>query len=297
MFYRWPLIGNMLSFLKAFTSQDPDSFINNLVHRTHLFWKPSIIVTGPELCKKVLTDDEKFMTGYPSTVDKLVGKKSLNGVSDSENRQLRRLITTPINGHEALSMYIGYIEDIFISSLQEWVNNNNSPIEFLNEFKKISFNVITKIFMGSTDFMSESMTKYYTDMFRGLFAVDINIAGFTFHRALKASKILVNLIKAQVNERRARKTDDPNTKKGMIDLLFEAKDDDGGKLEDEHIVNLLLAFLLAGHESTAHAAMWLTIYLYDHPEMLQKAKEEQEEIIKRRAPSSQKRLTLNELDR
>ncbi|XVF51936.1 hypothetical protein PTKIN_Ptkin04bG0224000 [Pterospermum kingtungense] len=139
---------------------------------------------------------------------------------------------------------------------------------------------------------------------------------------------MVNLIKAHVDERRARKTDEPNTKKGMIDLLLEAEDEDGEKLEDEcntltraqpgpgsvvspeplirvttdltnhhksfsacvvfirthpgghanisvsfqfyrmslrawcyneHIANLLLTFLPAGHESTADAAMWLII--------------------------------------
>ncbi|KAK8571797.1 hypothetical protein V6N13_047438 [Hibiscus sabdariffa] len=80
----------------------------------------------------------------------------------------------------------------------------------------------------------------------------------------------------------------------MIDLLLEAKDEDGEELEKELIVNLLLGFLLAGHETTAHVASWLTIYLHDHPEILRKAKEEQEEIVKRR-PSSQKGLTLNEI--
>ncbi|XVF51935.1 hypothetical protein PTKIN_Ptkin04bG0223900 [Pterospermum kingtungense] len=297
----WPFIGNTLSFLITFRSQDPDSFVNNLVHRygetkiyrTSLFWNPSIIVTSPELCKKVLTDDERFVFGYPSSLIKLTGSKSLHGVSNSEHKRLRRLITAPITGTETLSMYIGYIEDIVISSLQDWANNN-SPVEFLNEFKKISFKVITKIFMGSDDFMSESMAKYFTDLVQGFAALEINVPGFAFHRALKARKILVNLIKGHVDERRARKTDEPNTKKGMIDLLLEVEDEDGEKLDDEHIVNLLLSFLFAGHETTAVAAMWLTIYLHDHPEMLQKAKEEQEEIIKRR-PSSQKGLTLNEI--
>ncbi|KAK8548524.1 hypothetical protein V6N12_061436 [Hibiscus sabdariffa] len=69
---------------------------------------------------------------------------------------------------------------------------------------------------------------------------------------------------------------------------------DGENLEDEQIVNILLGFLLAGHETTAHAALWLTIYLHDHPEILQRVKEEQEEIVKTR-PQSQKGLTLNEI--
>ncbi|XVF41648.1 hypothetical protein PTKIN_Ptkin01aG0297000 [Pterospermum kingtungense] len=270
-----------------------DRYGETKIYRTHLFWNPSIIICSPELCRKVLTDDEQFVFGYPLSLMKLAGSKSLHGVSNSEHKRLRRLITAPVTGTEALSIYIGYIEDIVISSLQEWANKD-SPIEFLNELKRISFKVIMKIFMGSADFMSESMTKYFTDLFQGFVALEINIPGFAFHRALKARQILVNLIKAHVHGRRARKNDEPNTKKGMIDLLLEVKGDDGEKLEDEHIVNLLLSFLFAGHETTAVAAMWLTIYPHDHPETLQKAKEEQEEIIKRR-PSSQKDLTLHEI--
>lgn len=60
--------------------------------------------------------------------------------------------------------------------------------------------------------------------------------------------------------------------RGMIDLLIEAEDENGKKLADENIIDLLIINLLAGHESSAHASMWAALYLYQHPEMLQKAK-------------------------
>ncbi|XP_012477976.1 ent-kaurenoic acid oxidase 2-like [Gossypium raimondii] len=110
----WPFIGNMWSFFKASNSQDPDSFIDNLVkrygrtsiYRTHLFGSPSVIVCSQELCRKVLTDDEHFSYGYPSSAIQLGGKKSLYGISNSEHRRLRRLRADPINGHQALALYI-----------------------------------------------------------------------------------------------------------------------------------------------------------------------------------------------
>ncbi|XP_039071006.1 beta-amyrin 11-oxidase-like [Hibiscus syriacus] len=298
----WPFIGNMISFFRAFRSRDPDSFINNLVHRygrtgiykTSLFGNPSVIVCSPELSRKILTDDERFEAGYPSSLMKLFGRKSFLGITKSEHRRLRKLLAAPINGHEALSMYIRCIEDIMISSLEEWANNT-SPIEYVTEWKKISFRVITKLFTGSADFMSESMIEQYGLVFRGAFSLlPVDVPGFLFHRALKARKILVNGIQSHLDERRYRNGDDPNIEKAMIDLLLEAKDNDGEKLEDELIINILLGFLLAGHETTAQVAVWLTIYLHDHPEILQAVKEEQEEIVKRR-PSSQKGLTLNEI--
>ncbi|KAK8623614.1 hypothetical protein V6N13_064981 [Hibiscus sabdariffa] len=329
----WPFIGNMISFVRAFRSQDPDSFTNNLVHRscllslvfllskygfpltatltalvnfidryghtgiykTSLFGNPSIIVCSPDLCREVLMDGERFEYGYPSSLNKLFGeRRSLHDVSNSEHRHLRRLLSLPINGHEALSNQIGYIEDIVVSSLEDWVHIN-SEIELLTELKTINFKVMTRILMGSADSISESMTKDYTRLFQGLMSpLPIDVPGFTYHRALEARKILVNALQAHLDERRCKNNDDPNIKTGVIDILLEAKDEDGEKLDNELIVNVILAFLLAGHETTAHAATRLTAYLHDHPEILQRVREEQVEIVTRRS-SSQKGLTLNEI--
>ncbi|PNY08466.1 ent-kaurenoic acid oxidase 1-like protein [Trifolium pratense] len=80
----------------------------------------------------------------------------------------------------------------------------------------------------------------------------------------------------------------------MMDLLMEVKDEEGNMLEDEDIIDLLLVFLLAGHESSAHGILWTIIYLLDHPHVLQKAKKEQEEIMEIR-PSTQKGLNIKEI--
>lgn len=53
---------------------------------------------------------------------------------------------------------------------------------------------------------------------------------------------------------------------------MEVKDEEGRMLEDEDIIDLLLVFLLAGHESSAHGILWTIIYLIDHPHVFQRAK-------------------------
>ncbi|KAK8639998.1 hypothetical protein V6N13_138364 [Hibiscus sabdariffa] len=215
------------------------------------------------------------------------------GVPNSEHRHLRRLTTDPINGHRALALYVRYIEVIVIPSLEELAAMNR-PIKFFNEMKRIGFKVIAQVFLGSTkDSVLSSMVKYYTELFPGVLFLPFNIPGFAFHRALKARKKLVKMIQDELDERRAT-TSVEDRKKGMVDLLMEVEGDKGEKLEDEHIIDLLLLILFAGHETTAHTIMWALIYLNHHPEMLRKAKEEQEMIIKRRS-SSQKGLTLSEI--
>ncbi|GAY67593.1 Ent-kaurenoic acid oxidase 2 [Citrus sinensis] len=298
----WPLLGNMLSLIKAFRSSDPDSFIHCLVDRYgrtgvykgHLFWSPSIVVCTPETCKHVLMDNEKFGRGNPESTKELLGKQTVS-LSTEEHKRLRKLTTNPFRGDKALTMYVGYIEDIVIDMLDE-LGSINKPVVFLFEMRKLAFKVIGHIVFGTTsDHLLELMEKYYTDLLLGLRSPAINIPGFAFHGALKARKLLVKLLEEVLEERKKRSgIEQKKGQKGMIDLLLEAEDENGKKLEDVHIIDLLIINLLAGHESSAHASMWAVLYLNQHPEMLQKAKQEQEEIIKRR-PSTQKGLTLEEI--
>lgn len=81
------------------------------------------------------------------------------------------------------------------------------------------------------------------------------------------------VLQSIVDERRNQSMDDSlGRKKDMMDQLLSVKDENGKKLEDEEIVDVLLMYLNAGHESSGHTMMWATIFLQEHPEFLEKAK-------------------------
>ncbi|XP_019423204.1 PREDICTED: ent-kaurenoic acid oxidase 2-like [Lupinus angustifolius] len=191
----WPLIGNMWSFLRAFKSTNPDSFVDSYIarygktgiYKALMFGKPSVIVTTPEGCKKVLTDDDKFTPGWPVSTVELMGEKSFVSISYEDHRRLRRLTSASVNGYEALSIYITYIEENVKSSLEKWTNMGE--IEFLTEMRKLTFKVIMHIFFGATSAnVREGLEKEYTSLNHGIRAMRINIPGFAFHKALKERK-------------------------------------------------------------------------------------------------------------
>ncbi|KAM3308606.1 hypothetical protein P3S67_010350 [Capsicum chacoense] len=94
----------------------------------------------------------------------------------------------------------------------------------------------------------------------GIFALPVDLPGFSYHRALKARENLVKIFQPAIDERRVTNASDKSgTKRSILDLLLESKDEEGRKFK-----------------------------------YLQKAKEEQEDIVKRR-PSSQTSLTLSEI--
>ena len=82
----------------------------------------------------------------------------------------------------------------------------------------------------------------------------------------------MKLLQALVDRKRRTNETETKIKKGMMDLLMEVKDEEGRQLEDEDIIDLLLIFLLAGHESSAHGILWTIIYLTENPHVFQKAK-------------------------
>ncbi|CAN6562407.1 unnamed protein product [Malus baccata var. baccata] len=297
-----PFIGNMWSFLRAFKSDNPESFLDKFVSRfgktgiykAFMFGFPSIIVTTPETSKRVLTDDDAFKPGWPVSTVELIGKKSFIGISYEEHKRLRRLTAAPVNGHEALSVYMKYIEEIVITSLEKW--SKQGQIEFLTQLRKLTFKIIMYIFLSSeSEPVMEALEREYTVLNYGVRAMAINLPGFAYHKALKARKNLVAIFQSIVDERRAQRKSGNYyvKKKDMMDALLDVEDDDGRKLNDEDIIDVLLMYLNAGHESSGHTIMWATVFLQANPEAFRRAKAEQEEILKRRPPT-QKGLTLKE---
>ncbi|XP_047334114.1 ent-kaurenoic acid oxidase 1-like [Impatiens glandulifera] len=299
-----PFIGNMLTFLRAFKSTDPDSFANSLVtrygrtgiYKTFMFGSPSILVTMPDTCKRVLTDDDCFMPGWPESTVTLIGEKSFIGISQEEHKRLRKLTAAPINGQEALSLYLEFIDEKVVLALDKW--SKMGQIELLTQLRKLTFRIIMHIFLSTEgEEVMEDLEKEYTFLNYGVRAMAINIPGFAYHKALKARKRMVAIFQSVVNERRKRMgsmKNSPVGKKGdMMDALLEVVDDKGRRLGDDDIIDILVMYLNAGHESSGHTAMWAVFYLHKHPEVFKKAKAEQEAIVRNRPPG-QKRMSLKE---
>lgn len=298
----WPLIGTMWTFLRAFKSSNPDSFTSDLVKRygptgiykTFMFGSPSVIVTKPETMKRVMTDDDAFMPGWPKSTVELMGKKSFVSISYEEHKRLRKLTAAPINGYDALCVYLKYIEEIVVIELEKW--SKMGKIEFLTRLRKLTFKIIMHIFLGEeSEPVMEALEKEYTALNYGVRAMTINIPGFAYHKALKARKNLVAVLQSIVDDRRNRRKNHLSSKgKDMMDHLLDAVDEKGDRLGDEDIVDILLMYLNAGHESSGHTMMWAAVLLQKHPEIFKRVKEEQEMVVKKR-PSTQKGLNLKEI--
>jgi ent-kaurenoic acid hydroxylase len=88
---------------------------------------------------------------------------------------------------------------------------------------------------------------------------------------LQARKKLVSVLQGVLNKRRAAKRH-PRSSMDMMDRLIEVEDEHGRRLDDEEIIDILVMYLNAGHESSGHISMWTTVFLQENPEIFAKAK-------------------------
>lgn len=148
-----------------------------------------MLATAPETLKKVLTDDDAFQSGWPKATIELMGKKSFAAISYEDHKRLRKLTATPIKGHDALSVYLEYIEEITKTNLEKWIDMG--PIEFLTELRKLTFKIIVHICLSEeSEPIMNALEKEYTTLNAGLRAMAIDIPGFAYH---KARKVCLNI--------------------------------------------------------------------------------------------------------
>ncbi|TVU47594.1 hypothetical protein EJB05_07200, partial [Eragrostis curvula] len=306
----WPVIGAMWSFLWSFKSGKPDAFIGsfiqrfgrNGIYRAFMFSSPTILIATPDGCKRVLMDDDNFVEGWPEATITLLGRYSFMNLSHEEHGRLRKLTAAPINGFDALTTYLGFIDRTVVSSLRRW--SEAGEVEFLTEVRQMTFKIIVQIFMSAADDATMvALERSYTDLNHGIRAMAINLPGFAFHKALKARVKLVSVLQGVLNERRAAAAKGlSRSSRDMVDRLIEVDDENGGRLCDEQIIDILIMYLNAGHESSGHIIMWATLFLQENPEIFCQGKAnillvcfqaEQEEIV-RSIPLTQKGLNLRD---
>jgi len=156
------------------------------MYRAFMFSCPTILVTTPDACKRVLMDDDSFADGWPKATVALIGSKAFFALPREEHRRLRKLTAAPINGSDALSTYLGFIDRTVAEALRRW--SEAGEIEFLTELRRVTFKIIVQIFLTEADYTTmRALETSYTDLNNGIRAMAINLPGFTFHKAFKVA--------------------------------------------------------------------------------------------------------------
>jgi cytochrome P450 len=91
-------------------------------------------------------------------------------------------------------------------------------------------------------------------------------------RAIAARNQLLDHLTVVIQQRQQNPTDD------ALSLLIQAQDEEGNRLSLEEMRAQAMLLLFAGHETTTAMLTWICLELARHPDVLQRAREEQRQL-------------------
>lgn len=254
---------------------------------------PLVYVGDPEVVKEIFAlDDDKVITGQGNGVlETMVGKHSILLLDGPPHKRQRKLLMPPFHG-EQLRAYAQLICDITRDISAEW--QPGQTIVARAPIQNLTLGVILQAVFGDRTGpqKSEQLVRLQQLMSTLLdsFAYPIT-ASFLFFpnlqkdlgpwspwgKFIRLREEVRSLIYAEIRDRRQRLTSSPPTpgqKVDILTLLLQARDEDGGAMSDEELHDEIVTLLLAGHETTASAIVWMLYWIHYLPEVQQKLRAE-----------------------
>lgn len=204
----------------------------------------------------------------------------------------RRRIIQPMFHREAIEGFLKTIAACTDSMLDEWTakSGKGEPVEVASEMMKLTFRVVGRCLFGTE---LEREAKTVEDAMHTLVSYTYrrwqNIinppaswptaSNRCFNKALaEVDAIVAKLI---CNHRK-----NPPQTPDLLTMLLDGKDAESGEsLSDSDVRNEAIAFLLAGHETTANSLAWSLHLLSGHPETAAEVATEYDQIFGDKIPS------------
>lgn len=265
-----PIVGETLSFVldEAFVEKRYREF--GPIFRTQLIGRPTVVMVGPEAVELVLSsrmDHFSWREGWPDNFQILLGE-SLFLQDGEEHRKNRRLMMPSLHG-AALVQYVSAMKEITRRYLQKW--EVQGEFVWFEEFKQLTFDIASELLLGTkTGEKSVQLSRSFTTMTQGLFALSpLQLPFTTFGKAIAARNAILDHLTQVVREKSHHPTQD------VLSLLCQTTDEEGNQLTEKEVRDQAMLLLFAGHETTTSMLTWLCLELAQNPEVLAKARAEQ----------------------
>jgi len=228
-----------------------------------------ILVTKPELIGEVLVERPEAFRRDPVTrraFAPAIGDNSLFLAEDAEWRWQRRAVA-PVFRHETLLSFVPIFAKMAERQVERWrAVKPDTPVDAAAAMTRTTFDIIVDAMLGgSASLDAEAFGRALTDSFNTipwqiiyvLFSLPEWMPYPNRRRALRARDVLRRDILRIVQSRRVS----PSAHPDLLDLLLAARDPETSRgMTDAEVVNNLLTFIIAGHETTAVALSW-TLWL------------------------------------
>ena len=235
------------------------------------FGKSVIFSRDAKLAQHALQKNHKNYTKSPiQTRDlvKYVGRGLLT--SEGELWQKQRKLIQPAFHKKQLINLLETINSAIKGELQRI--DTGEPKDIFPIFNDLAFQTVVKsLFSSAVDQKEINKLQHITESAQQMLVKELRqpYLGWWFKWSGKIAKHISEteeartILKKLVNERRqsARREDD------LLDMLLEARYDDGSAMAEEQLIDEILILFTAGHETTSNALTFTCELLARHPEI------------------------------
>ncbi len=267
-----PLIGETIGLLRDPNFVDKRYKQYGTIFKTHLFGRPTVYMLGAEANRFLLTNEnQNFSISWPYSTKVLLGPASLS-VQTGDVHQKRRKLLSQAFQPRALAGYVSSMADITRSYLHKW--ERLETLKWYPELRKYTFDVACKLLVGTDAAADSHFAELFEEWCEGLFTIPVPLPWTKFGRALRCRQQLLKRIEEIVLKRQQQ----PSSSQDALELLLQARDEDGNSLSVQEMKDQVLLLLFAGHETLTSALASLCLLLAQHPEVLANARAEQQQL-------------------
>ncbi|WP_179334328.1 cytochrome P450 [Winogradskyella costae] len=250
------------------------------VFRLKIGFKNSVVfVRDAAFAEYVLQKNQKNYTKSKIQTEdlvKYVGTGLLT--AEGEHWKKQRKLIQPAFHKKQLANLLDSIKNAILSEYSKITTN--ATIDIFPILNDLAFQAVVKsLFSSAANQDDINRLQYITEAAQKMLVKELRqpYLGWWFNVSGEIQKHIDltgearQILKRIVNERRASEVKEND----LLDMLLEARYDDGNPMEEEQLIDEILILFTAGHETTSNALTFITQLLALHPEW-------QEKILKER---------------
>ncbi|KAE8146488.1 cytochrome P450 [Aspergillus avenaceus] len=290
-----PLVGNVLDIESEYPMRSLEMMADTYgpIYRLVTYGFSRCFVSSHELANEVF-DEERFTKKVTAALGEL-----RDGIHDGlftanygeENWEIAHRVLMPAFGPLSIQNMFDEMHDIATQLVMKWARQGSKQkIMVTDDFTRLTLDTIALCAMGTrfNSFYTEEMHPFVEAMVGFL-----QSAGFRARRPNLVNNLpttennkywedisyLRNLSKELIEARQ----NDPTDEKDLLNALLKGRDPKTGKgMTHDSIIDNMITFLIAGHETTSGLLSFAFYNMLKNPQAYQKAQEEVDRVLGRR---------------
>ncbi|RGP80297.1 putative bifunctional p-450:nadph-p450 reductase [Fusarium longipes] len=288
-----PVLGNLLDL-------DLDDSLTSLINIGQKYAPIfSLEIAGHRevmICSRDLLDEvcdetrfHKLVTGGVDKLRPLGGNGLFTAQHDNHEWGIAHRILMPLFGPLKIREMFDDMQDISEQLCLKWARlGPSATIDAANDFTRLTLDTIALCTMGyrfNSFYSSDKMHPFVDSMVAALIDADKqamfpDFIGACRVKALSAFRKHAAIMKGTCDDLIKERRKNPIQGTDLLTAMMEGTDPKTGeRMSDNLIVENLITFLIAGHETTSGLLSFAFYYLLENPRTLEKARAEVDEVI------------------